>query len=292
MKKKIINKLCIIGVGLIGGSLARALKKSGAVGEVVGSGRDVAHLEKAKALGVIDAFEIDVSLAVKGCDMVVVAVPLGAMQTVFEKIAPAMTNDMIITDVGSAKGSVVSAAQSAFKLLPKTLVPAHPIAGTEKSGVDASFAELYEKRRVIITPLETSSSDAVSKVRAMWQACGADVVETTIEHHDEVLAATSHLPHMLAFSLVDTLAKMDDKNEIFDFAAGGFKDFTRIASSDPDMWRDICLANGDALVSVINKFSDDLKLLSKAIENNDSTYLKETFTRAKNARDEFCEDNK
>ena len=292
MKKIIINKLCVIGVGLIGGSLARALKKHGLVGEVVGSGRDVAHLEKAKALGVIDAFETEVSLAVKGCDMVVVAVPLGAMQTVFEKIAPAITDDMIITDVGSAKGSVVSAAQSAFKVLPKTLVPAHPIAGTEKSGVEASFAELYEKRRVIITPLETSSSDAVSKVRAMWQACGADVVETTVEHHDEVLAATSHLPHMLAFSLVDTLAKMDDKNEIFDFAAGGFKDFTRIASSDPDMWRDICLANGDALVSVINKFSDDLKMLSKAIEKNDSTYLKETFTRAKKARDEFCEDNK
>ena len=292
MKKIIINKLCVIGVGLIGGSLARALKKHGLVGEVVGSGRDVAHLEKAKALGVIDVFETEVSLAVKGCDMVVVAVPLGAMQTVFEKIAPAITDDMIITDVGSAKGSVVSAAQSAFKVLPKTLVPAHPIAGTEKSGVEASFAELYEKRRVIITPLETSSSDAVSKVRAMWQACGADVVETTVEHHDEVLAATSHLPHMLAFSLVDTLAKMDDKNEIFDFAAGGFKDFTRIASSDPDMWRDICLANGDALVSVINKFSDDLKMLSKAIEKNDSTYLKETFTRAKKARDEFCEDNK
>ena len=292
MKKIIINKLCVIGVGLIGGSLARALKKSGVVGEVVGSGRDVAHLEKAKALGVIDAFETEVSLAVKGCDMVVVAVPLGAMQTVFEKIAPAITDDMIITDVGSAKGSVVSAAQSVFKVLPKTLVPAHPIAGTEKSGVEASFAELYEKRRVIITPLETSSSDAISKVRAMWQACGADVVETTIEHHDKVLAATSHLPHMLAFSLVDTLAKMDDKNEIFDFAAGGFRDFTRIASSDPDMWRDICLANGDALVSVINKFSDDLKMLSKAIENNDSTYLKETFTRAKKARDEFCEDNK
>lgn len=289
MNKKIIKKLCIIGVGLIGGSLARALKKTGAVGEIVGSGRDVAHLEKAKALGVIDAFETDISLAVKGCDMVVVAVPLGAMQTVFEKIAPAMTDDMIITDVGSAKGSVVSAAQSAFKVLPKTLVPAHPIAGTEKSGVEASFAELYEKRRVIITPLKTSSSDAVSKVRAMWQACGADVVETTIEHHDEVLAATSHLPHMLAFSLVDTLAKMDDKNDIFYFAAGGFRDFTRIASSDPDMWRDICLANGDALVEMISKFSDDLQLLSKAIENNDSTYLNETFSSAKKARDEFCD---
>ena len=289
MNQKLINKLCIIGVGLIGGSLARALKKAGAVGEVVGAGRDVAHLEKAKALGVIDQFETDISLAVDGCDMVVVAVPLGAMQSVFEKIAPVITNDMIITDVGSAKGSVVKAAQAAFNVIPETLVPGHPIAGTEKSGVEASFAELYENRRIIITPLETSSVTAISKVRSMWQACGADVVETTIEHHDEVLAATSHLPHMLAFSLVDTLANMDAKNEIFDFAAGGFRDFTRIASSDPDMWRDICLANSDALVKMINKFSNDLQLLSKAIENNDSDYLKETFSRAKKARDEFCD---
>ena len=289
MSQKLINKLCIIGVGLIGGSLARALKKAGAVGEVVGAGRDVAHLEKAKALGVIDQFETDISLAVDGCDMVVVAVPLGAMQSVFEKIAPVITNDMIITDVGSAKGSVVKAAQAAFNVIPETLVPGHPIAGTEKSGVEASFAELYENRRIIITPLETSSATAISKVRSMWQACGADVVETTIEHHDEVLAATSHLPHMLAFSLVDTLANMDAKNEIFDFAAGGFRDFTRIASSDPDMWRDICLANSDALVKMINKFSNDLQLLSKAIENNDSDYLKETFSRAKKARDEFCD---
>jgi len=289
MSKKVINKLCIIGVGLIGGSLARALKKSGAVGEVIGSGRNTAHLEKAKSLGVIDAFETDISLAVKGCDMVVVAVPLGAMQSVFEKIAPVITSDMIITDVGSAKGSVVKAAQAAFKTIPETLVPGHPIAGTEKSGVEASFPELYENRRIIITPLETSSTDAISKVRSMWNACGAEVVETTIEHHDEVLAATSHLPHMLAFSLVDTLAKMDAKNEIFDFAAGGFRDFTRIASSDPEMWRDICLANGDALVEMIKKFSADLQLLSTAIEKNDSTYLKDTFSRAKKARDEFCD---
>lgn len=289
MRKKIINKLCVIGVGLIGGSLARALKKAEVVGEVVGAGRDVAHLEKAKSLGVIDHFETDITTAVKGCDMVVVAVPLGAMQSVFEKIAPVITNDMVITDVGSAKGSVIKAAEIAFKEIPKTFIPGHPIAGTEKSGVEASFPELYENRRIIITPLETSSVNAISKVRSMWQACGADVVETTIEHHDEVLAATSHLPHMLAFSLVDTLAKMDSKNEIFDFAAGGFRDFTRIASSDPDMWRDICLSNGDALVEMISKFSDDLQLLSKAIENNDSTYLKETFSRAKKARDEFCD---
>lgn len=290
MSQQIINRLCIIGVGLIGGSLARALKKAGVVGKVVGAGRNVTHLEKAKALGVIDFFETDISLAVKDCDMVVLAVPLGAMQSIFEEIAPVITNDMVITDVGSAKASVVKAAQKAFKIFPQTLVPGHPIAGTEKSGVEASFAELYENRRIIITPLETSSDDAIAKVRSMWQACGAEVVETTVKHHDEVLAATSHLPHMLAYSLVDTLAKMDAKNEIFDFAAGGFRDFTRIASSDPDMWHDICLSNRDALLMMIKKFSDDLQLLAKAIENNDGAFLKDMFSRAKKTRDEFCED--
>ncbi|MCW9029856.1 MAG: prephenate dehydrogenase/arogenate dehydrogenase family protein [Gammaproteobacteria bacterium] len=285
-----IQRLCIIGVGLIGGSLARALKKTGAVAEVIGVSRDVSHLERAKSLGVIDNYETEISKAVKGCDMVVLAVPLGAMQSVFEQIAPVITDDMVITDVGSAKASVVKSAQHAFKSIPASLVPGHPIAGTEKSGVEASFPELYENRRVIITPLETSSPLAISKVRNMWQACGAEVVETSIEHHDEVLAATSHLPHMLAYSLVDTLAKMDAKNEIFDFAAGGFRDFTRIASSDPDMWHDICISNKDALVKMIKIFSDDLQLLAKAIECNDSVYLKETFSRAKKARDEFCED--
>ncbi len=289
MSEKLIQRLCVIGVGLIGGSLARALKKAGAVAEVVGAGRATSHLQKAKELGVIDRFETDISLAVKGCDMVVLAVPLGAMQTVFEKIAPELNDDMVITDVGSAKGSVVRAAQAAFDMLPDTLVPGHPIAGTEKSGVEASFAELYNNRRIILTPLDTSSDSAVNKVRSMWQACGAEVVETSIEHHDEVLAATSHLPHMLAYSLVDTLAKMDEKNEIFDFAAGGFRDFTRIASSDPGMWHDICLANREALVKMINKFSHDLQQLSKAIESNDSDYIKETFTRAKQARDKYCD---
>ena len=290
MSQKIIQRLCVIGVGLIGGSLARGLKKAGVVTEVVGAGRNVAHLEKAKELGVIDSFETDISQAVKGCDMVVLAVPLGAMQSVFEQISSVITEEMIITDVGSAKASVVKAAQQAFKSFPDTLVPGHPIAGTEKSGVEASFAELFDNRRIILTPLETSSSEAVSKVRKMWQACGADVVETSIEHHDEVLAATSHLPHMLAYSLVDTLAKMDEKKEIFDFAAGGFRDFTRIASSDPEMWHDICISNKDALVTMIKKFTDDLELLAKAIEANDSVYLKEIFSRAKKARDEFCED--
>ena len=288
MSQKLIKRLCIIGVGLIGGSLARALKNASVVGEVVGCGRNLTNLKKAKALGVIDHFETDIKKAVLGCDMVVLAVPLGAMQGVFEEIALVLNNDMLLTDVGSAKGSVVNAAKNAFKKLPQNFVPAHPIAGTEKSGVEASFSELFQNRRVILTPLPSSSESATRKVREMWQSCGAEVLQTSLEHHDEVLAATSHLPHMLAYSLVDTLARMDDKKEIFDFAAGGFRDFTRIASSDPKMWHDICLANRDALLIMLKRFSDDLKILSAAIENNDSEYIKETFARAKIARDQFC----
>jgi prephenate dehydrogenase len=289
MKPVLIQRLCIIGVGLIGGSLARALRNANAVAEVVGCGRDTSHLKKAQALGVIDRYETDPAEAVKGADIVVLAVPLGAMQGVMERIAPVLTKACILTDVGSAKGSVVEAAKQAFKGVPPTLIPGHPIAGTEKSGVEASYAELFQNRRVILTPTETSATEAVQKVCAMWEVCGAKVVEMGVVHHDEILAATSHLPHMLAYALVDTLARMDDSQEIFEFAAGGFRDFTRIASSDPEMWHDICLANHDALVEVLEAFSDDLRLLADAVRRADSEFLKDTFTRAKRARDAFCD---
>ncbi|HID50148.1 MAG TPA: prephenate dehydrogenase/arogenate dehydrogenase family protein, partial [Chromatiales bacterium] len=259
------------------------------VGEVVGGGRDPAHLQKAVELGILDRYETDPARAVAGADMVVLAVPLGAMEGLMRNIAPVLGPDTVLTDVGSAKGSVVKAAQAVFGELPPGFVPGHPIAGTEKSGVTAAFPELYRERRVILTPLPTSAQAAVRKVRAMWEACGAHVVEMGVEHHDEVLAATSHLPHMLAYALVDTLARMDDSQEIFDFAAGGFRDFTRIASSDPDMWHDICLANHDALVKMLEAFSDDLRLLADAVRRADSGFLKETFTRAKQARDAFCD---
>ncbi|MGW8228049.1 MAG: prephenate dehydrogenase [Gammaproteobacteria bacterium] len=291
MSTVLLSRLCIIGVGLIGGSLARALRNANAVTEIVGCGRDASHLQKAQALGVIDRYVTDPAEAVAGADMVVLAVPLGAMQGVMERIAPALTGSCIVTDVGSAKGSVVNTAKQVFKTIPSTLIPGHPIAGTEKSGVEASFAELFKNRRVILTPTETSDTDAVQKVRAMWEMCGAEVVEMGVAHHDEILAATSHLPHMLAYALVDTLARMDDSREIFDFAAGGFRDFTRIASSDPDMWHDICLANHDALVKVLEAFSDDLRLLADAVRRSDSVFLKDTFTRAKQARDAFCDND-
>ncbi len=289
MSELLVNRLCVIGVGLIGGSLARALRQAGAVGEIVGCGRNTAQLEKACELGVIDRYDTDAARAVAGADAVVLAVPLGSMKAVLGAIAPVLDAACLLTDVGSVKGSLVRDAREVFGELPANLVPGHPIAGTENSGVEASFTGLFRQRRVILTPTESSAPAMVEKTRALWQACGAEVVEMGIAHHDEVLAATSHLPHMLAYSLVDTLARRDDSQEIFDYAAGGFRDFTRIASSDPDMWHDICLANHDALVKMLEAYSDDLRQLATAVKNADSEYIKQMFTRAKQARDAYCD---
>ena len=282
-----IHKLCIIGVGLIGGSLARALREARVVDEIVGCSRDDGHLAKAQTLNVIDSYSTDIAKAVTGADMIVVAVPMQAMESVFQSMQGHLDPRAIITDVGSVKGSAIAAAKTVFGEVPENYIPGHPIAGTEKNGVEASFAELFQERRVIITPLENSQAEAVEKVRTMWQTCGAEVVEMGVEHHDEVLAATSHLPHMLAYALVDTLARMDDSQEIFSYAAGGFRDFTRIASSNPQMWHDICLANQTALKEVLHRFRDDLQLLIDAIEKGDSEFLKTTFMRAKQARDTY-----
>ena len=281
-----INKLCIIGVGLIGGSLARALKKVNAVNEVIGAGRREESLIRALELGVIDRYETDLTAAVAGTDVVVVAVPMGAIYKVFAAIADHLPADCVLTDVASAKGSVVEEARRVFGgQLPVGFVPAHPIAGTENSGVESSFAELFQDRRVIITPLLETEAWAHNKVRAMWELTGAEVIDMGVRHHDEVLAATSHLPHMLAYTLVDCLARMDDRAEIFRYAAGGFRDFTRIASSDPTMWHDICVANKDALLDVLQRFSTDLIQLREAIEQADSNTLYDVFRRAKHARD-------
>lgn len=284
-----INRLCIIGVGLIGGSLARALKQAGYCGEVVGCGRDEAQLRRARELGVIDCYERDPARAVGDADMIVLAVPLGAMEVVMRTIAGHVAADAVITDVGSAKGGVVTAAQAAFGTVPERFVPGHPIAGTEKSGVEASFADLFRQRRVILTPLDHSDADAVAAVREMWERAGAEVMEMSVAHHDEILAATSHLPHMLAFALVDTLARMHEQAEIFRYAAGGFRDFTRIASSDPVMWRDICLANREAIAAMIDRFQGDLAGLREAIVQGDGRRIEEIFVRAKAARDRYCE---
>lgn len=282
-----INRLTIIGVGLIGGSLARALKKANAVAQVTGYGRNIQQLQKAMELGVIDHLETDMGAAVRDADVIVVAVPVGKTLEVLRNIKPHLNPKTIITDVGSSKGAVVQAAREVFGDALGNFVPGHPIAGTEKSGVEASFAELFENRRVLLTPLENTDQQAVQTIRQMWESSGAFVEETSVKHHDDVLAATSHLPHMLAFALVDALATMDDKIEIFRYAAGGFRDFTRIASSDPQMWHDICVTNDKSIVAMLDLFMTDLERLRDAIKAGDSDYLLQVFTRAKKARDQF-----
>lgn len=285
-----IERLCIIGVGLIGGSLARALKAAGYCGEIVGVGRNQANLETAVSLGVIDRFELDAGKAVAGADMVVVAVPLGAIAGVFETIKDTLEPAAVLTDTGSAKGSVIEDAERVFGGCPPNFVPGHPIAGTENSGVEASFAELYRDRQVILTPHETTDANVTAQVRTMWEAAGARVVEMDSIHHDVVLAATSHLPHMLAFTLVDSLARLDDSDEVFEFAAGGFRDFTRIASSDPVMWRDICLANGEAVQLLLDHYMNDLQALNTAIKQQDGDKLLAIFQSAKTVRDRYIKD--
>ncbi|MCZ6486903.1 MAG: prephenate dehydrogenase/arogenate dehydrogenase family protein [Gammaproteobacteria bacterium] len=280
-----INRLAIVGVGLIGGSLALALKQAGAVGHVAGCGRNQKNLDKAVQLGVIDSYEESISDAVKGADIVVLAVPLGAMQSVFVQIKDVIGDATVITDVGSAKQSVVDIASANLGPRIGQFVPGHPIAGTEKSGVEAGFASLYQNRRVILTPLDSTDPAAIATIDAMWRQCGASVEYLGVGHHDKVLAATSHLPHMLAYALVNYLSRLNDHEEIFNYAAGGFRDFTRIASSDPVMWRDVCISNGDALLTLIEGYKNELDQVSAAIRDADHEHLLQLFGKAKSERD-------
>ena len=285
----LINRLAIIGVGLIGGSLARALRNKKVCNSVIGFGRNRDNLKKAVELNVIDEFSEDIHRVVNKADVVVIATPLATYESLFNAMRPSLSNDVIITDVGSVKGSVVDAARDTLDELLPQFVPGHPIAGNEKSGVEASFAELFEAHRVILTPLPETQVQAINLITQMWEVTGADVVHLDVEHHDAVLAATSHLPHMLAYALVDCLASMQSKNEIFKFAAGGFADFTRIASSHPKMWHDICFSNRTQLLEALNHFNNHLNGIKNAIENDDSEKLLKIFEEAKQQRDKFTD---
>jgi prephenate dehydrogenase len=280
-----IDRLAIIGVGLIGSSLALALKKAGTVGHVVGCGRSEENLIKGIDLGVIDSYTTSIAEAAEAADVVVLATPLGAMKMAFEQISERISDRAIVTDAGSAKGSVIEIARIALGDKFQQFVPGHPIAGAEKSGVEAGLADLYKNRRVILTPVETTDPAAVKIIEQMWIQCGASIEYLEVEHHDKVLAATSHLPHMLAYALVNYLSNLNDHDEIFKYAAGGFRDFTRIASSDPVMWRDVCISNGDALEKFIEGYKQELDEVSIAIRNQDSDRLLELFSTAKSERD-------
>ncbi len=288
-----INNLCVIGTGLIGGSLCLALKEASACKHIIGAGRSENTLKKAKQLNIIDDYKTDISEAVKDADLVFVSVPLGAMQTVFEKIETGLklagNNKAIITDAGSSKKQVQEMADKIFSENAKRFVAGHPIAGTENSGPDAAFANLYKNRRVILTPSESTDDKAINVVKVLWETVGADVETMDADHHDKVLAATSHLPHILAFGLVHCLENIDDIEDVFRFAAGGFRDVTRIASSDPTMWRDICLNNQQPILDMMKRYRDELDMLYNALEAGDGEKLIEVFQQAKQTRDKFTQ---
>ncbi|MCX4190069.1 prephenate dehydrogenase [Methylophaga sp. OBS3] len=280
-----IKNLAIIGVGLIGGSLALALKKAGKVEHVTGYSRSADAREEALQLGLIDTAADNITDAVKNADVVFVAVPMGAMQTVFAEIASSLQPGTIVTDGGSAKQQVIDAAKATLGEHYTNFVPGHPIAGTERSGPSAAFAELYEAHRVVLTPTDVTNADALNTVQTMWRHCGAEVFVMDVQHHDLVLAATSHLPHVLAFNLVGMLAARDDCDEVLRYAAGGFRDFSRIASSDAVMWRDICLGNQDAILELLRQYRVGLDKIEAAIREDNGDYLIDFFSRAKRARD-------
>tara|TARA_B100000953_G_scaffold124832_1_gene102973 strand:- start:183 stop:1037 length:855 start_codon:yes stop_codon:yes gene_type:complete len=280
-----MKKICIIGVGLIGGSFMRGLKKANQVEQVFGYGKGKESLAKAKELGAIDEFSLDIDKAIDGAEMVVIATPVDSIEEVFRLIRPHISKSTIITDVGSTKTSIIDSAKSVFGEVPTNFIPAHPIAGKENSGVDYSDPDLFINKRVILTPLENSEPEAIKIVTNFWESLGAIVETMNATNHDDLLAMTSHLPHMLAFSLMDYLISTNPK--AIDYAAGGFKDFSRIASGDSVMWRDICLNNAKEITKHIENYQQSLSKLSELINQQNSDGLEELFMEAKSARDNW-----
>lgn len=288
--QKVVNKLVVIGLGLIGGSLAAALRKVGACEEIIGVVRRQETADIALKNGIVDRAVLSLNAIAPELgrgDVVFIAVPTLSVPATLEEIKTLLDKRVTITDGASVKGSVVEAVKTIYGKMPSQFVPGHPIAGSEKSGVTAADENLYVNHRVILTPLDETGADHVQRVDAMWKAVGAEVLNMPVEEHDTVLAATSHLPHAIAYSLVDTLANDAENENIFRYAAGGFRDFTRIASSDPCMWHDIMQANSTEVLNAIDLFQNNLNQLRKAIEAGDSDYLLKTFSRAKAARDQF-----
>lgn len=278
------KKIVIFGVGLIGGSFALALRKANVVQEVVGFGRSSATLEQAKQLGLIDRIGKDLAREVGDADLILLATPVAQMTGIMQRIVPHLGVNTLITDGGSTKCDVVAAARQQLGAKIAQFIPAHPIAGAELSGPAAAQADLYQGKRVVLTPLPENTRESVARVRKAWELCGANVSELTAEQHDEVFAAVSHLPHLLAFTLVHDLAQRDNRELLLSFAASGFRDFTRIAASSPEMWRDISLANRDALLREIEQYAAELYKLHQALEQRDAGKLEEIFSLARKIR--------
>ncbi|MBS4097403.1 MAG: prephenate dehydrogenase/arogenate dehydrogenase family protein [Sulfuricella sp.] len=280
----LIGKLAIFGVGLIGGSFALASREAGRVSEVVGVGRSAENLRAALELGVIDRIAADAADAVQDADLVLLAMPVGQMAAVMTQIAPHLKAGTVVTDAGSTKQDVVALARQHLARHLEWFVPGHPIAGAEHSGVKAARADLYRGRNVVLTPLPENVPAALERVDAAWRACGANVSHTSAANHDSVFAAVSHLPHLLAFALVDDIAAKANAEELFHHAASGFRDFTRIAASSPEMWRDISLANRDALLGELDAYQAQLARLRTMLENRDGAGLAQVFGSASQAR--------
>jgi len=286
-KEFYIDHLAVVGVGLIGGSLALALKAAGVVGKVTGVGRGMANLETALSYGIVDEITQDLAAGVKDADVIFLATPVCSLGPVTEQMMSHLKPGAILTDGGSVKQAVIDAIEPHLRD-DVQFVPGHPIAGTENSGAEAAFASLYQDRRCILTPTERTAAAALEKIARMWKLVGSQVVLMDVEKHDRVLAAISHLPHMVAYALVNAVGAYDRYDEnILEYSAGGFRDFTRIASSDPTMWSDIALTNRDALVEMMDQFSTFFAELKEDVAKGDTDRLFEFFRRSKQSRDEI-----
>ncbi|MFA7268696.1 MAG: prephenate dehydrogenase/arogenate dehydrogenase family protein [Sterolibacterium sp.] len=284
-----LRKVVVCGVGLIGGSFALALKQARAVGEVVGVGRTRATLDEAQKRGVIDRSTGDWGDALAGADLVLLAMPVGQMETVMSQLAPHLGPQTLLTDGGSTKQDVIAAARKTLGGSIGQFIPAHPIAGAEKSGVAAAQVDLYRGKRVVLTPLPENVPAGVARVRAAWEICGAKISELTPAEHDRTFAAVSHLPHLLAYALVHEFAGRENSEQLFSFAAGGFRDFTRIASSHPEMWRDICVANRSALIDELDAFQSELLRTRVLLASADGAGLEAMFATSRARRDAWLE---
>ncbi|HEY1290490.1 MAG TPA: prephenate dehydrogenase/arogenate dehydrogenase family protein [Burkholderiales bacterium] len=283
------ERVAILGVGLIGGSFALALKEARACAHVAGAGRNNANLKLAQERGIIDSIAADAVAAAHGADLVLLAAPLAQFPKLFRDIAPVLGPKAIVTDGGSTKRDVVAAARAALGKKAGQFVPAHPIAGGEKSGAGAASAELFRGKRVILTPLPENQESAVRRAHEAWSACGAQVMRMDPEEHDAILGAVSHLPHLLAYALVHEFCAREDAPRLFALAGGGFRDFTRIASSHPEMWRDICLANRDRLLEELKKYHAELDVIGKLLESADGAGLEKVFAEARAARERWLQ---
>lgn len=283
-----MKKLVIFGVGLIGGSVALALKKARFTAHIVGVGRTKSSLDEALTLGVIDSAETDIAKALDGADLVLIATPVAQTSAILQSIKPHLNQQTVITDAGSTKGDVLTAARTMLGAQFNQFIGGHPIAGAETSGVAAAKIDLFVSKNIVLTPTVETSTVAIASATQLWQACGANVSEMSAENHDSIFAAVSHLPHLLAFALVNNIAGRPNAAQLFSFAASGFRDFTRIAGSHAEMWRDISLANKTALLSELSAFQLELNQLKQLVENEDGAALYALFEQASIARNNWA----